>query len=127
MIHHEESVVRDIPCDRCGCYAAKHFECGCGEVHGDYCVNCGRFVDADSPPVLGLFDQRCEVGAVPHDHPWSEKAPYMEAVSDALTQSKTEAEMTTRLRAITAASDEEIAETVREVFALKAKLNGRVN
>ena len=119
MKHGESVLVRDTPCAKCGCYAAKHFECNCGEVHGDYCVNCGRFVNAHSPPVLGVHDRRCKHGAVPHDHPWSEKEPYMEAVSDALTQSKTPTEMTARLKEITESSDEVIEETVREFFALK--------
>jgi len=32
--HGESVLVRDAPCAKCGCYAAKHFECNCGEVHG---------------------------------------------------------------------------------------------
>lgn len=122
--HGETILVRDAPCAGCGCYAAKHFECNCGEVHSDYCVNCGRFVDADSPPVLSVHDRRCKHGAVVHDHPWSEKEPYMEAVSDVFQQSKTPTEMTTRLKQITESSDDVIAETVRDIFALRTRLSG---
>ena len=127
MTDHNERMVRDTPCAACGCYAAKHFKCFCGAVHSDHCVNCGRFVDANSPAVLGTHDRRCKHGAVSHDHPWVEKEPYKEAVSEAFRRCETEAELVAKLKEITESSDEVITEEAREFFALKAQLYGGAN
>jgi hypothetical protein len=58
----------------------KHFACGCGAVHADYCVNCGLSVGGTDHKELSPLDARCEKGAVPHDHPFEkEKGPRMDA------------------------------------------------
>lgn len=62
-------------CPRCGCWCVRNFECGCGEVHSDYCVNCGRFTSLarDEHVKLSEVDVRCARGRELHDHDEGEK------------------------------------------------------
>jgi hypothetical protein len=68
--HNEAAKVNDKACPRCGCFMVKHFDCNCGEVHGDYCLNCGRWASLkpNEHVKLSEFDTRCEKGAVEHTH-----------------------------------------------------------
>ena len=70
------------PCVACGCHLVSTFECNCGAVHGDYCENCGGFLNMPHDPIEteneGLemwWAGRCTAGAVDHVHarpfkPW---------------------------------------------------------
>lgn len=66
----------DLACPKCGCHMRQHFDCNCGAVHDDYCLNCGRFVSlpADESIELEVIDVRCAAGRCPHDHPAEERA-----------------------------------------------------
>lgn len=70
------------PCFRCGCHLAKAFDCFCGAVHDDHCVNCGRWLSL--PPEdaldLGLIDELCTAGPVDHQHTSEEKERRIAAV-----------------------------------------------
>lgn len=82
MSQHREpaTVVGETPCPRCGCYLTRHFECGCGEVHDDYCVNCGRWVSlAPTEHVELSIDAACTAGRVPHVHSAAEKRASIDA------------------------------------------------
>lgn len=73
---HAEDAVLGARCPRCGCHVRKHFECNCGEVHDDYCLNCGRWCSlgvAEHVELDQLLDAPCERGAVMHEHPSEEK------------------------------------------------------
>jgi hypothetical protein len=74
------------PCVACGCHLVSTFECNCGEVHGDYCENCGGFLGI---PHASIEDQnggigmwwagRCTAGAIDHVHecpfkPWPKES-----------------------------------------------------
>jgi hypothetical protein len=76
-----KAILRDTPCPRCGCHAARHFECFCGGMHRDYCDNCGRWTSL--PPTEhtkpSRFDPRCSAGAVAHEHTDAEKKKAHEA------------------------------------------------
>lgn len=63
------------PCPRCGCHLVSLFECNCGEVHGDYCVNCGRSTSLSPSEHVNLspVDVRCDAGPVIHEHSEEEK------------------------------------------------------
>lgn len=69
------AVVSAAPCPRCGCHITHHFECFCGEVHSDYCDNCGRFTSLGPTEYtkLGDFDERCTHGTAPHAHDAQER------------------------------------------------------
>ena len=73
--------VSATPCPRCGCHVVKHFECGCGEVHKDHCANCGRWTSlAPNEHVkLAPSDERCALGATPHDHHPEDTAGHVRA------------------------------------------------
>ncbi len=78
---HEPGVkIGAAPCPRCGCYLINHFECGCGTVHDDCCVNCGRWVSLAQTEHVELsgIDARCTVGPVIHEHSEDEKAARIE-------------------------------------------------
>jgi len=72
--------VSGTPCPRCGCHLVKNFKCGCGEVHSDYCVNCGRFTTLGPTEAieLGPYDARCGSGLIAHEHSDEEKAERLE-------------------------------------------------
>ena len=57
-------------CPRCGCFQLRHFECRCGEIHSDYCDNCGRFSSLKSDEYIELspINVRCENGPIVHVH-----------------------------------------------------------
>jgi hypothetical protein len=70
------------PCTCCGCFLTYEFECNCGQVHSDVCLNCNRFADMQHQSVEALNaeweaefpgdpppDTRCTAGAVEHEHP----------------------------------------------------------
>jgi hypothetical protein len=65
----------DTACPKCGCYMTRHFECGCGEIHSDYCDNCGRFTSLalTESTQMSDFDEKCTHGAVAHNHAPAEK------------------------------------------------------
>ena len=65
-----------VACPRCGCHLTRHFTCNCGEVHGDTCLNCGRFTHLGPTEYLDLCetDARCSYGPVAHAHSEEEKA-----------------------------------------------------
>ncbi len=65
----------DVPCPRCGCYLTSLFECNCGEVHSDYCANCGRFTSLPATDGVRMsdFDEKCEHGHAAHVHSSEEK------------------------------------------------------
>lgn len=65
-----------VACPRCACHMVREFECNCGEVHGDHCVNCGRWValQVSEHVELSEIDARCDRGAVEHDHSVEERA-----------------------------------------------------
>lgn len=65
-----QAVLHDVPCPRCGCHLRKHFACGCGAVHSDYCANCNRWADLGPTEFVTLEepDAVCTVGKVPHEH-----------------------------------------------------------
>ena len=88
-----DAVVSDTACPRCGCHLVKHFECGCGKVHDDYCGNCGRFVSLapDKHIELGLYDVRCETGPVQHEHSEEEKSQRLSAALKKLRDGKRKA------------------------------------
>jgi hypothetical protein len=72
MNNHQEPELRlvDGPCPRCGCHMVRLFDCDCGEVHSDYCVNCGRFTSlgATEHTEMSEYDAPCVKGLVMHDH-----------------------------------------------------------
>jgi hypothetical protein len=76
-----EAKLLTAPCPRCGCYVAKHFDCNCGAVHDDYCINCGRWVSlpSDQYTTLTELDEACEKGAVLHEHSDEEKKHRLDA------------------------------------------------
>lgn len=83
MSEDEVAVLNDVACPRCGCWLKKNFECGCGAVHSDYCVNCGRFTTLPPYQTLelceGFGQARCEKGPVMHNHPPEERAERIKA------------------------------------------------
>lgn len=81
-------ILRPTPCPKCGCHMARTFECGCGAVHDDYCVNCGRFVSVppDRSTELTEVDARCPCGPVQHDHPPEEKSARVQAFYEKIRQ-----------------------------------------
>ncbi len=76
MKYMTECVLNNEDCPRCGCWTKKMFDCNCGQVHAEYCGNCGRYVapalkrdeyiepDSLVPP--------CTLGQVlhAHEHDW---------------------------------------------------------
>jgi len=64
--------INDEPCPRCGCFVVRHFECNCGQVHADTCINCGRYtfpaLARDEYTTLSEFDVACTAGPVMHEH-----------------------------------------------------------
>ena len=62
--------INTVACPRCGCWLKKEFDCNCGQVHDDYCGNCGRWVSL--PPTehveLSNFNDPCTAGPVMHEH-----------------------------------------------------------
>jgi hypothetical protein len=67
---HPGAKLSDTPCPRCGCYITRLFECHCGEVHSDYCDNCGRFTSIAPTESVRLsdFDDTCTHGHAAHVH-----------------------------------------------------------
>lgn len=69
-----KSFVNTEDCPRCGCFMAEHFECNCGAMHGDHCLNCGRY----TAPTLTrdqyvseedkAYVTPCTLGPVEHMH-----------------------------------------------------------
>lgn len=88
MKHEAKEWIAAVPCPRCGCYLTRHFACNCGEVHSDYCVNCGRFTSLSPSKSIKLSpnDARCEAGPTMHAHPFEEKAQRMAAVHELIRQ-----------------------------------------
>ncbi len=55
---------------------ADNRKCGCGAVHSDYCVNCGRWSDLpldQHATMIDGYDEPCTAGKVPHEHTDAEK------------------------------------------------------
>jgi hypothetical protein len=67
--------IAETPCPRCNCCLRQKFDCNCGAVHDDYCVNCDRFVSIPPPDHIELseIDRRCDFGRFPHEHSQEEK------------------------------------------------------
>lgn len=71
-----EAVTRlaDAACPRCACHIVREFRCNCGEVHSDYCENCGRFTACGTEfTELGVTDEICAHGHAMHEHTHAEK------------------------------------------------------
>lgn len=69
-MHRDQVEINTVDCPRCGCFLKKKFLCNCGQVHSDYCGNCGRFTSLSRTEHVEpcLFDQPCNAGPVHHDH-----------------------------------------------------------
>lgn len=78
------SKLANTGCPRCGCYMTHSFDCNCGAVHSDTCVNCGRFThfDVTEHTQMAEGDIRCPHGAVEHEHPPEEQAARLKAFFD---------------------------------------------
>lgn len=69
-----EPFINKEDCPRCGCFMAQPFSCNCGAVHGDHCLNCGRY----TAPTLKrneyvseedkAYVTPCTLGTVEHEH-----------------------------------------------------------
>lgn len=68
-----------VDCPRCGCWLKSLFVCGCGDVHSDYCVNCGRFTSLprSEHTEKNMGDRQCEFGPVMHEHSDDDKAKHL--------------------------------------------------
>lgn len=88
----EESRLNDKPCPRCGCYLIRSFVCGCGDVHEDYCCNCGRWtiLPVTEHATLGHVDIRCDAGPVAHVHSEEEKSQRVKDYFDSVVRSAQE-------------------------------------
>ena len=81
----ETSKLQPTPCQRCGCHMTWYFKCGCGQVHGDVCGNCGlrRPLQGETTPekylTLSAIDVMCEAGTSMHEHSSEEKSKRIDA------------------------------------------------
>ncbi len=93
MTNHQDPELRlvDGPCPRCGCHMVRLFDCDCGEVHSDYCVNCGRFTSlgATEHTEMSEYDAPCVKGMMMHDHPSSEQVARIDAVFGSISRRAT--------------------------------------
>jgi len=73
--------ISKVACPRCGCYLTQNFACNCGAMHGDTCVNCGRFTDLGPTEYLEMSqaDAPCSYGPVAHVHLDEEKGARIDA------------------------------------------------
>lgn len=79
--HIEDIKISNTACPRCQCHLVSHFECDCGEVHSDYCVNCRRWLDLGPTEHIELseIDVACSAGPVDHAHLEEEKIARIDA------------------------------------------------
>jgi len=75
-----EVTLNTVDCPRCGCWLKTLFEGGCGQVHSDYCVNCGRFTSLPRAEHTEkcLGDRQCTFGPVMHVHDRAAKIKALE-------------------------------------------------
>lgn len=80
--HKSEVILHDSSCPRCGCHQRRHFECGCGAVHDDYCDNCNRWssLPANEHVELSELDAPCSAGKADHVHTEAEKSARIDAM-----------------------------------------------
>lgn len=71
---HAHAFVNTEDCPRCGCWMAHKFECNCGAVHANCCLNCGRYTapSLSRDQYVSEEDKRyctpCTAGPVEHQH-----------------------------------------------------------
>ncbi len=86
-----DTKLNDKPCPKCGCYLIANFNCFCGEVHSDYCVNCGRWTELQPNQYINftpILDERCSIGRVYHEHSEKEKSNRLRAYFEYMKKSR---------------------------------------
>ena len=84
MASDDQTFVNTEDCPRCSCWMARKFECNCGAIHANCCLNCGRY----TAPSLSRdqyvseedkqFCAPCTAGPVEHAHDAEERAQKVE-------------------------------------------------
>lgn len=74
MASGKQTFINTEDCPRCGCWMVHKFECNCGAVHANCCLNCGRYTapSLSRDQYVSEEDKRyctpCTVGPVEHQH-----------------------------------------------------------